>query len=446
MSSDPIEMLRLAAKNAAHVIRNCVNAGSIVADYLQYADDIEDVIASLSDQQPSAEAQPMSDDEVRQWIGACNHEPSRQVLRDYLQLRTAPPSAPVAVEGLLDCLPLEIRAANGYEAAWAAGFNEGVLESRQNLQFALAKQSTTETQENWKQRAEKAEKWWGEVCDALSKADPDWMLDGPGGIESAVAMIHKLAARPVEAQPVGYLWKETQDGEEVIGFRAGPGYRSFALANGDTPLYAHPPPSVPVEARLPPRKNERGADSKFRTVYLFDTPHEQGRFQQQVEAFYQQPADPITAYYTDRNRAGWAAPRRATAADTPPSAPVGVPVDVVREYLDARACYEAATRPPNSHAPAPTLKHGDPVVLRLREARVELDTAIVLAQQPVAKVDPARDLRDRMEFALRRARNIASYAGENPDQGAKHADGMRRACNIIEAALADQPGGSDNDR
>lgn len=49
-------------------------------------------------------------------------------------------SAPVGVEGLLDCLPLEVRAANGYDATWAAGFNEGVLQSRQNLQRALAQQ------------------------------------------------------------------------------------------------------------------------------------------------------------------------------------------------------------------------------------------------------------------------------------------------------------------
>lgn len=61
-------------------------------------------------------------------------------------------------------------------------------------------------------------------------------------------------------------------------------------------------------------------------------------------------------------------------------APAGVPVDVVREYLDARACYDDAHRKPNSHAPAPTPKHGDPVVIRLRQARIALDAA--LAQQP----------------------------------------------------------------
>lgn len=61
------------------------------------------------------------------------------------------------------------------------------------------------------------------------------------------------------------------------------------------------------------------------------------------------------------------------------SAPASVPVDVVREYLDARACYEAATRPPNSHAPAPALKHGDPTILRLREARKALEDAIAIA-------------------------------------------------------------------
>ena len=52
-------------------------------------------------------------------------------------------------------------------------------------------------------------------------------------------------------------------------------------------------------------------------------------------------------------------------------APVGVPVDVVREYLDARACYDPALRHPNS-----------PEGLRLREARNALDAAIALAQQP----------------------------------------------------------------
>ena len=58
---------------------------------------------------------------------------------------------------------------------------------------------------------------------------------------------------------------------------------------------------------------------------------------------------------------------------TPQSAPVGVPVDVVREYLDAHACYDPALRHPNS-----------PEGLRLREARNALDAAIALAQQSAA--------------------------------------------------------------
>jgi len=37
----------------------------------------------------------MTEREVRQWIDACNHEPARQVLRDYLALR-ARSSAPEA--------------------------------------------------------------------------------------------------------------------------------------------------------------------------------------------------------------------------------------------------------------------------------------------------------------------------------------------------------------
>lgn len=45
---------------------------------------------------------------------------------------------------------------------------------------------------------------------------------------------------------------------------------------------------------------------------------------------------------------------------------------VVREYIAARDAYEDAARPPNSHAPAPRLKHGDPVVLRYRQARAAL--------------------------------------------------------------------------
>jgi hypothetical protein len=52
----------------------------------------------------------------------------------------APPPAAARgdVRGLVECLPLEVRATNGYDAAWVAGFNEGVLQSRQNLQRALA--------------------------------------------------------------------------------------------------------------------------------------------------------------------------------------------------------------------------------------------------------------------------------------------------------------------
>jgi len=45
---------------------------------------------------PSArDRRPMTDTEIRQWIDACNHEPGRQVLRDYLALRnrTSEPEA-----------------------------------------------------------------------------------------------------------------------------------------------------------------------------------------------------------------------------------------------------------------------------------------------------------------------------------------------------------------
>ena len=47
----------------------------------------------------------------------------------------------------------------------------------------------------------------------------------------------------------------------------------------------------------------------------------------------------------------------------------------VREYLDARACYDGAHRKPNRNASAPSPKHGDPVVIRLREAALRLHMA-----------------------------------------------------------------------
>lgn len=59
--------------------------------------------------------------------------------------------------------------------------------------------------------------------------------------------------------------------------------------------------------------------------------------------------------------------------DAPPSEPVGVPAGVVREYLDAHACYDPSTQHPNS-----------PEGLRLREARNDLDAALYLARLPSA--------------------------------------------------------------
>lgn len=46
------------------------------------------------------------------------------------------------------------------------------------------------------------------------------------------------------------------------------------------------------------------------------------------------------------------------------------------EYMQAREAYEAATKRPNSHAPEPQLKHGDPIVIRLRDARMKLMQAM----------------------------------------------------------------------
>lgn len=48
---------------------------------------------SLEEQEPVSD--PMTVAEVKQWIGACNYEPAKQVLRDYLNMRAQP--APDAV-------------------------------------------------------------------------------------------------------------------------------------------------------------------------------------------------------------------------------------------------------------------------------------------------------------------------------------------------------------
>lgn len=146
-------------------------------------------------------------------------------------------------------------------------------------------------------------------------------------------------------------------------------------------------------------------------------------------------------------------------------APVGVPVDVVREYLDARACYEAATRPPNSHARAPVLKHDDPDALRLREARVALDNAIVLAQQPAAVDWVVRAaVEAEREACAKACDERAAYYHAGDDDGPNTRRGMAcEACASVirwrstvspsflakhEAEIADrlaaQPGGSDD--
>ena len=57
----------------------------------------------------------MTEREVRQWIDACNHEPARQVLRDYLALR-ARSSAPEAREEALGNLLAVIHGDGGHRA------------------------------------------------------------------------------------------------------------------------------------------------------------------------------------------------------------------------------------------------------------------------------------------------------------------------------------------
>lgn len=124
--------------NSEHVevLRRMRNEWPLAADE---GPALDAAIASLSAPQPPAEAQPvawpMSEAEVRQWIGACNHEPSRQVLRDYLQLRTAPPSAPVGVE-----LPPYRQPADPYTTAIPDEYARGWNDCRAAVASTLAQQ------------------------------------------------------------------------------------------------------------------------------------------------------------------------------------------------------------------------------------------------------------------------------------------------------------------
>lgn len=69
----------------------------------------------------------MTEREVRQWIDACNHEPARQVLRDYLALR-ARSSAPEAREEALGNLLAVIHGDGGHRAL-EVGTKQAALEA-----------------------------------------------------------------------------------------------------------------------------------------------------------------------------------------------------------------------------------------------------------------------------------------------------------------------------
>lgn len=89
-----------------------------------------------------------------------------------------------------------------------------------------------------------------------------------------------------------------------------------------------------------------------------------------------QEAGVIRAYGDAREAAG-----RAVAV------PV-VPTSIVREYLDARTCYDAASKPSGSHGLPKAVSHGSPESSRLWSAREALDAAMLAAptpQQPAAE-------------------------------------------------------------
>ena len=90
---------------ASHIERMAV--GRSVGSLIEWDAFLRELNAALAtrEEAPAEAGEPMTDAEVRQWIEACNHEPARQVLREYLVLRAQPPApAPdalrVAVEAL----------------------------------------------------------------------------------------------------------------------------------------------------------------------------------------------------------------------------------------------------------------------------------------------------------------------------------------------------------
>ena len=78
----------------------------------------------------------MTEREVRQWIDACNHEPARQVLRDYLDLR-ARSSAPEAREEALGNLLAVIHGDGGHRAL-EVGTKQAALEAEKIVAGLLA--------------------------------------------------------------------------------------------------------------------------------------------------------------------------------------------------------------------------------------------------------------------------------------------------------------------
>lgn len=83
-------------------------AGNRCADYEPLA---------TREEAPAEAGEPMTDAEVRQWIEACNHEPARQVLREYLALR----AQPQAREDAQPVAEIVLFGGDLKEVAWAKG-------------------------------------------------------------------------------------------------------------------------------------------------------------------------------------------------------------------------------------------------------------------------------------------------------------------------------------
>ena len=140
---------------------------------------------------------PMTDAEVHKWIDACNHEPARQVLRDYLRLRTALPSGGEVVG----------RVSGEFQEVWQDGetywLQTVLLDRPHQLPFGSAVYTAAPSAPADCIKAVSA------IEDALDRAEVPHK-DRNGRWLTLVERVNGLIAQPPSA-PVGVEWDKAID-------------------------------------------------------------------------------------------------------------------------------------------------------------------------------------------------------------------------------------------